>query len=186
SLDEDTTGGRVAPAGQRARQLAREPSSLAPVLMALDLESKGSDRLVVDVSPLVTTEVKEFSPRPMLEDTGLSLGKLDAARSCIEDVRAYATGIRLRSLLSYPLNANDSTPEGASTLSVQVNHHLLMLPDRPMRPRYLDPRVGYFTADFDADDEAKSDRSRDHCILRYRLEKKDPSAALSEPVRPIT
>ena len=55
-----------------------------------------------------------------------------------------------------------------------------------MAPRRADPRVGYFDTvaqDF-SDDLARTPRQRR--INRWRLEKKDPSAALSEPVKPIT
>jgi hypothetical protein len=60
------------------------------------------------------------------------------------------------------------------------------LPDQPMKPRKADARVGYFTSaimDF-SDDLARTPRQR--FVNRWRLEKKDPAAALSEPVKPIT
>ena len=65
-------------------------------------------------------------------------------------------------------------------------YSLAMLPQQPMRPRTSDPRVGYFDTmvqDF-SDDLARTPRR--HQINRWRLEKKDPSAELSEPVKPIT
>jgi hypothetical protein len=60
------------------------------------------------------------------------------------------------------------------------------LPAKPMEPRPADPRVGFFTttvADF-SDDVERTPRMR--FINRWRLEKKDPQAPLSEPVKPIT
>jgi hypothetical protein len=60
------------------------------------------------------------------------------------------------------------------------------LPDTPMPPRVADARVGYFSTtvqDF-SDDLARTPRQR--YVNRWRLEKKDPAAALSEPVKPIT
>lgn len=71
------------------------------------------------------------------------------------------------------------------SLFVRVQHSLSALPEQPMAPRPADPRVGYFTtsvADF-SEDLARTPRL--HHINRWRLEKKEPSAALSEPVRPI-
>ncbi|MFN3630953.1 MAG: DUF5117 domain-containing protein, partial [Casimicrobiaceae bacterium] len=59
------------------------------------------------------------------------------------------------------------------------------LPDTPMRPRLSDPRVGYFStpvADY-SDPDRRDPRARH--IHRWRLEKKAPEAALSEPVEPI-
>ncbi len=66
------------------------------------------------------------------------------------------------------------------------HYSLARLPEHPMEPRAADPRVGYFTttaADF-TDDTDRIPRQR--FANHWRLEKKDPAAALSEPVKPIT
>ena len=62
-----------------------------------------------------------------------------------------------------------------------LHHSMVKLPEKPMMPRLFDERVGYFTTstlDY-SHDEYKVDRVR--YIARWRLEKKDPSAAVSEP-----
>ena len=60
------------------------------------------------------------------------------------------------------------------------------LPESPMQPRLADSRVGHFaTAKIDFSDESKFSPVRFY-VNRWRLEKKDPSAAVSEPVKPIT
>ncbi|WP_421883666.1 zinc-dependent metalloprotease [Methylibium sp.] len=72
------------------------------------------------------------------------------------------------------------------SLFVTVYYALARLPEAPMTPRASDPRIGYFQSvrsDF-SDDLARSPRQR--FVNRWRLEKKDPAAALSEPVKPIT
>ncbi|MDE2504264.1 MAG: zinc-dependent metalloprotease, partial [Burkholderiales bacterium] len=71
------------------------------------------------------------------------------------------------------------------SLLVSLHYSLAPLPDQPMKPRAADPRVGYFSSsvlDF-SNDLARSPRERH--IYRWRLEKKDPKAALSDPVKPI-
>ncbi len=72
------------------------------------------------------------------------------------------------------------------SLLVGLSYSLAPLPEVPMAPRRADPRLGLFTTnvlDF-ADDLALSPRQR--YVTRWRLEKKDPAAEMSEPVRPIT
>ena len=74
----------------------------------------------------------------------------------------------------------------ARSLFLGLHYSLARLPDKPMATRPADPRVGYFTttvADF-TDDKARSPRGR--FIDHWRLEKKDPAADMSEPVKPIT
>jgi hypothetical protein len=71
------------------------------------------------------------------------------------------------------------------SLFLGLHYSLSALPATPMRPRAADPRVGYFTStvqDF-SDDLARTPRQR--YANRWRLEKKDPAAELSEPVKPI-
>ena len=74
----------------------------------------------------------------------------------------------------------------ARSMFFTMQYSLAKLPEQPMQPRKSDPRVGYFDTgvqDF-SDDVARTPRRQ--FINRWRLEKKDPDAALSEPVKPIT
>ena len=76
-------------------------------------------------------------------------------------------------------------PDSRSML-IGLSFSLATLPAQPMATRAADPRVGMFTTstlDF-SDDLQASPRQR--VINRWRLEKKDPAAAMSEPVQPIT
>ena len=60
------------------------------------------------------------------------------------------------------------------------------LPENPMRPRLADSRIGHFgTAKVNFSDDSKFLPVRWY-VQRWRLEKKDPNAELSEVVKPIT
>jgi hypothetical protein len=66
-----------------------------------------------------------------------------------------------------------------------LHYSIGRLPPEPMAARPSDARIGFFTAlqqDF-GDDVARTPTVRH--VQRWRLEKKDPAAALSEPVKPI-
>jgi len=59
------------------------------------------------------------------------------------------------------------------------------LPAEPMRPRLADDRIGHFvTTQYDFSDDLTPTNAT-HYVNRWRLEKKDPSAAMSEPKQPI-
>ena len=76
-------------------------------------------------------------------------------------------------------------PDSRSLL-VGLHFSLAPLPETPLATRRADPRLGLFTTavlDF-SNDLQMSPRQRH--VNRWRLEKKDPAAALSEPVKPIT
>ena len=79
----------------------------------------------------------------------------------------------------------DGLPDPRS-LFLGLHYSLARLPEAPMASRAADPRIGHFTTVLDdySDDLARSPRKR--LIDRWRLEKKETAAALSEPVKPIT
>ena len=61
-----------------------------------------------------------------------------------------------------------------------------MLPEQPMQGRYFDPRVGYFTRVVRGlRRHTRRGWTSSQYIARFRLEKKDPTAEVSEPVKPI-
>ena len=71
------------------------------------------------------------------------------------------------------------------SMFMTLHYTLAPLPATPMAGRAADARIGFFTAtrfDF-SDDVARTPAVRN--VFRWRLEKKDPAAALSEPVKPI-
>jgi hypothetical protein len=78
-----------------------------------------------------------------------------------------------------------TTPDPRS-LFVGFVYNFLKLPDETMRPRETDPRLGYFSDDFtDLSRDLKAN-PRQHYIKRWRLEKKDPTAEVSDVKQPIT
>jgi hypothetical protein len=115
--------------------------------------------------------------------------RFDKERSALTMVKVFPENVEVEALLTY-------SPNDRSTLSLEsvsderyipitVHYSFSKLPDVPMAPRLADDRVGYFI-------QAQKDFSRDESehfwvryIGRWRLEKKDPTAALSEPVKPI-
>lgn len=75
-------------------------------------------------------------------------------------------------------------PDGRS-LFLGYTYNLAKLPEPMMPARRADPRVGYFDSEvWDFSSDAKY-TARTHYVNRWRLEKKDPAAALSEPKEPI-
>ena len=78
-----------------------------------------------------------------------------------------------------------TTLEDARSMFLEYHYSLAKLPDEPMRPRVADSRIGHFVTrhhDF-TNDAGKFPRQ--YFVNRWRLEKKDPAAELSEPKQPI-
>jgi hypothetical protein len=168
------------------------------IIMAFNIEAIGKDdSAVIDVTRLFTSEVTEFSARTRLRARGF-----DASRSFIEKTKSFPTNIEVEVSQTYT-SPPDMSPGGATpapipipnpfaqgmrpgtNATVVMHYSMVKLPEKPMMPRLFDERVGYFTVrktDYGIDEHRSPVRQY---ITRWRLEKKDPNAELSEPVKPI-
>lgn len=73
----------------------------------------------------------------------------------------------------------------AKHVTVRERHSFVELPDDKYRPRKFDPRTGAIPISFyDYGTDINEDLEK-RWIQRFRLEKKDPNAAMSEAVKPI-
>ena len=166
---------------------AVEAASYPPVIAVFNVESYGPDSAaVIDVTRLYTTSILEFAA---------IRGTLDERRSFIENALAFPDNVEVEATQTgTPTPAPGGGGGGGGggqgagpqpAQSVLAHWSLVRLPEQPMMPRRWDERVGFFSitqVDFGTPEQRSADRSY---ITRYRLEKKDPNAALSEPVKPI-
>lgn len=162
--------------------LAVQEAALPPVMLEFDVVAEGTDGMVlIDVTDTFASNIPEFSVKDMLEEGGYKAKELDPDRSYIEQAKGFPRNVEISSLLTFAVAEGET-----SSVSILVRHSLTLLPDQPMMPRYYDPRVGYFTSDFQDYSERYANRVITRkMILRYRLEKKNPAAEVSEPVQPI-
>jgi hypothetical protein len=164
------------------------------IIMAFFIEALGKDdSVVIDVSRLFNSEVTEFSAK-----TRLRARIFDSSRSFIERVVSFPENIEVEATHTFT-NPPDPTPAlptappnpflgagmGTGSASVVMHYSMVKLPEKPMMPRLMDERVGYFNInklDYGKDEHRAPQRTY---ITRWRLEKKDPNAAMSEPIKPI-
>ena len=166
---------------------AVQAASYPPVIAVFNVESYGADSAaVIDVTRLYTTNIPEFAA---------IRGNLDERRSFIENALAFPDNVEIEATQTgTPTPAPGAGGGGGGggqaagpvpAQSVLAHWSLVRLPEKPMMPRRWDERLGYFSiaqVDFGTTEQRSADRSY---ISRYRLEKKDPGAVLSEPVKPI-
>jgi Met-zincin/Domain of unknown function (DUF5117)/Domain of unknown function (DUF5118) len=157
-----------------------------PIIAAFNVESYGADSAaVIDVTRMFTGGVQEltaFGQRVVV----------DPARSFIERAVAFTGNVEVEASQTFTAQANPALPAGfpgapAAGATTELYHFsIVKLPDDPMQPRLWDERVIWFRTgaqDFGSSQHRVPVRT---FINRWRLVKKDPSAAISEPVKPIT
>ncbi|HEX4845655.1 MAG TPA: zinc-dependent metalloprotease [Geothrix sp.] len=166
------------------------------ILMSFPVEAFAKDGSpVIEASRLFTSEVPEYSARQLL---GAQM--FDASRSFVDKVKAFPANLNVEAVQTYSVPFSPAgamslpapTPFGTATLrpgtsgTVTMFYSFVQLPEKPMLPRVFDERLGFFSVrntDYGRDEHEASRRTY---ITRWRLEKKDPAAAVSEPVKPIT
>ena len=118
----------------------------------------------------------------------MNLGQLNPAKSVYNKLKTFPQNIDVTVELAYenpaPLNEGGRDITDARYVTVKMQHTFIEMPVNDYRPRYDDPRVGYFTQE--VNDMTSNDLLNYRDIInRWHLKKKDPSAAMSEPVEPI-
>jgi hypothetical protein len=169
--------------------------AVAPIASQPHPDSKA---VLIDANALLLADLPMAAS--MLERAFRQPYAFDARNSSLGTVRAQADNVTLEvsahfalSRLVLPPPASTAAPQPAPpttlpdvrSMFLGFHYSLSKLPEQPMHARPADERVGYFTTevlDFTSDVPRIPVR---RYANRWRLEKKDPAAALSEPVQPI-
>ena len=156
-------------------------ATFEPIIASFEIEAIGPDSLssLIEVTDLFTTDMPEFSPRERFNGRSI-----DSDRSYIERARAFPDNVEVSNVLTLQ---TERVPAGGRlrSISMMLNFSFLRLPEEPMQPRLHDERVGYFSVrqvDYSRPEHRAEQR---RFITRWRLEKEDPDADLSEPKEPI-
>jgi hypothetical protein len=151
----------------------------------------GESMVLLDLSPFLVSDWADIGgalQNAASQRKVQATVSLDDKRSSLQDLRLFPGNLEAEVRLTFqsPRNLGLETISDYRSIPIGIHYSLLELPATPMRPRYADQRVGYFISAF-------KDFSRDTAesffvryVNRWRLEKRQPGAALSEPVRPIT
>ena len=167
-----------------------EANYFPPILESWEIEARGPDSAssVIDVTDFFGGDTPHLSGLSPAQRRNYGVRRLDADRSFIGRVRSYPLNVNVRHTLTYDA-ASPPTDEAASTVTLEMNQSLVLLPAEPMRPRHADPRVGYFTVSRINYGLNEQKAATETFIRRWRLEPSDPDAyargEVVDPVKPI-
>ncbi|AOR28787.1 glutaminyl-tRNA synthetase [Formosa sp. Hel1_33_131] len=148
-------------------------SNFEPVLYTFPIKafSVDSTATVIDVTDLFNKDVKALGlssrSRKRYKAT-----RLESEKSFIESVKSYPKNIEARHVKTYAAT-NAPSNSSTGTISIEINNSMILLPEKLMKRRYFDKRVGWFArgqVDYGLDDH----RSKEVTFLdRWRLEVKE-------------
>jgi len=166
-------------------------SNYSPILASFPIQAFGRDSTsyVIDVTDFFSGDTPGISGLGEAERRQYQVRRLDPARSYVSSVRAFPINVEVRQVQTFDAGAAPGD-RSSGTISLEMRQSMILLPKVPMRPRFFDQRVGFFTVNrinYGLDEQKAAEQT---FITRWRLEPKDPAAyargELVEPIKPIT
>jgi hypothetical protein len=171
----------------RPIEVALTSLEVGPLVTSLPIIASDAGAVVVDITAVFAGDIPSQSGRPLVIRTGLVPAATDPSRSYVDRVRVNGPALNVRSHLTLLAQSPSQPALGPQPVSMVLGHSIVFLPDTPMRGRPFDPRVGYFSTSYVQYESAEgAAQDRQTFINRFRLEKANPRATVSDPVRPIT
>jgi len=161
------------------------------IIASLKIENSDKGLYVIDANKLFLSETfsqVKPSKRPKQSPYAFSLGNLNKDKTKINRIRSYPanTDLAIEYVYSKSSTLNNGTRAvvDGRNVSIKVYHSLIEMPKNDYTPLIDDPRVGFFTTQVSDMTSPDYVNYRD-LVHRWNLKKKDPAAAISEPVDPI-
>ncbi|MBC7495060.1 MAG: DUF5117 domain-containing protein, partial [Flavobacterium sp.] len=201
----------MTPDGDKPLAQAVKNSSSDPIIgnydiMAIkkDPESKNNLGYVVDLSATFDADVQTFSLDPIKKQL-LNILAFQKDKSFIEVIKSFPINTEIRTVKTFttvpPKISTIPTPKigvdlpsgiESGLITVELNTSMILLPEKPMRKRTFDQRVGFFANSIDVFEEESQKSDTEIFAVRWRLEPKSPEDAqkqkngeLIEPKKPI-
>ena len=162
------------------------------VLVSQKILAEENGSMLLDANAIFLGEnMSQIKPTPFPGPMGQMslLGMLNKEKSKYIKTRNYPANTDIVVEYVYdnpsPIMSGGKEVANARAVSITYQHSFIQAPENPMQPRRDDQRIGYFG-------QQKNDMTTTNAVAykdiihRWRLEKKDKGAILSEPIKPIT
>ena len=164
-------------------------NNFKPILGAFEIKNSEKDKYLIDITSYFMSDSPGFNIIRSYEKTNYKIGSVDKKRSFIDSARSFPKNIEILHTLTF--SAGKAPRENrTNTFSFQINHSIIALPENPMKIRYEDERVGWFTIEKINYSSEKLKSDNYNIVRRWRLEPSDIQAynrgELVEPIKPIT
>lgn len=174
----------------RAANANISPAVLGVAEIVAEDEESGTILIKAD-DFLLNESLHQVKPTPNPDSSPneeFRLGELDASRSRIEAARSYPLNTDIVVEYVYrnatPAVSGGSDVTDSRYVSIRLRHSFVGMPPPGYEPRLNDFRLGHFSERVTDLTSTSVTPYRD-LVQRWRLEKRNPEADISEPVRPI-
>lgn len=174
--------------GDAARATNVRESFASSVLAALPVESEEGTQVLVDATSLFMRDAADIAGDLARVNQGKF--KFDAERSGFYParMRAFPDNTEIETIGTFAVEAPGvvvrAVVPDSRYMTMRIHHSFLRAPSG-YTPRPADPRIGVSSLKFQDYSKPPNERLDTEWVTRWRLEKQDPNAPLSEPKKPI-
>ncbi len=173
-----------------AEKRAVEQSFAQSTLWGFTVEAETNGAVLVDGTGFLMRDAMDVSKR--LSGTGQGNYNIDASRSAfyLPRTKNFPLNTEIETTITFvtgglPGGYVSSVTPSPDAITLRMHHSFVQLPDNNYVPRVFDARSGYIPNSYFDYATPVTEPIEKLFICRHRLEKKDPNAAMSEPVKPI-
>ena len=173
-----------------AEKRAVKESFAQSVLWGFKVEAEEGDHVLVDATAFFMRDAHGVVDR--LRQARQGTYRLDESRSALymPRTKGFPQNTEIETTLTFTTDQDPGryirqTTPSPTAVTLREHYSFIQLPDLKYTPRKLDPRAPSFGILFYDYASPINEPVEKRWIQRHRLEKKDPSAAVSEPVKPI-
>lgn len=177
--------------GNQGEKKAVDQSFAKSALWGFTAEAESNGSMLVDVTEFLTRDAMQAANRiKKMQQGNYTLDKTRSAlyfESCKNfplntEFEATITLVSSDGVTGNFLQSVTPSPEA---ITLRMHHSFVQLPDENYTPRKFDPRSSFNNTSYFDYSTPVSEPIEKFVINKHRLNKKDPSAAVSEPVKPI-
>jgi Met-zincin/Domain of unknown function (DUF5117) len=159
------------------------------VIWGFKAEVQEGSKVLIDFTPFLLRDSHHIADKLNSSDQGSF--NVDESRSAVylANTKSFPDNSEFEATITLTgkgkgAEISSVTPD-PNSVTVRMHHSFIKLPDDNYKPRKFDPRAGYFYIDYMDYATPIDEPIVKRFIARHRLEKKDPTAAMSDPVKPI-
>lgn len=159
------------------------------VLWGFKVEAQDSSRVLIDLTHFLLRDSHEIARKLGRSDQGNYHADEGRSAMYLPNTKSFPDNTEFEAIITLAgtgigAEISSVTPD-PNYVTVRMHHSFIKLPDDHYKPRIFDPRAGFYDNSY-MDYATPIDQPiMKRFITRHRLEKKDPSAAMSEAVKPI-
>ena len=177
--------------GSEGEKRAVEQSFAQSVIWGFTIAAENNGNLLVDATDFLLRDALQIGNR--LQNAKQGSYSIDASRSAMYLPRTKDFPLNSEFEVTQTFVNRDGNPgnyvssvtPSADAVTLRIHHSFVQLPDNNYQPRLYDARSPFIpTSYFDYSTPVTEPIQKDY-IIRHRLQKKDPSAAKSEAIKPI-